>query len=295
MKRYLVDKNALSCPWIESPFFYDLLEYHKDQYSETDRELLIQFHTNGYIVLDEVLTDNECDSIIDDMDTTINNQTFAKQDSRYEYSDSPRVFEAWKNSQPVLDLARSPKILSILEMMYGKKAMPFQTINFKKSTNQPYHSDAIHFQTVPYNWMVGTWTALEDVSVDTTGTLKYIPGSHKWPFYSFPDLNLQVPGDRGEQFEPYAEYENFLIQLIKSSGGNETTFTAKKGSTLIWSANLLHGGTPPPNPDVTRWSQATHYYFEGCEHYVCPLFSDWQNGEWAHKDLSTKDILNYTI
>jgi ectoine hydroxylase-related dioxygenase (phytanoyl-CoA dioxygenase family) len=283
----------MSTPWIESPFFEELIK--NSDYTTDEKDLLYEFNRNGYIILENVITDEECDNIIKDIQTSLDKQEFKKQDERYEYSNSPRVFEAWKTSPHVLNLAKNKKILSTLELIYGRKAFPFQTINFKQSTSQPLHSDGIHFQTIPYNWMVGTWTALEDVNVTSTGTLKYVPGSHKWPFYQFPDLNVPVPENRGDQFEAYAEYENFLVQLIQSKGALQKVFNAKKGSTLIWAANLLHGGTPTAVEGRTRWSQATHYYFEGCEEYYCPLFSNWYKGDWAIKNMESKDILNHKI
>jgi hypothetical protein len=56
-------------------------------------------------------------------------------------------------------------------------------------------------------------------------------------------------------------------------GLKEARFTARRGQALIWAANLLHGGAPQLNPDLTRWSQVTHYYFENCAYYT-PLFSE---------------------
>src|SRR5262249_3213297 len=38
----------------------------------------------------------------------------------------------------------------------------------------------------------------------------------------------------------------------------------KKGHALIWAANLLHGGSPVADPDRTRHSQVTHYFFANC-------------------------------
>ena len=53
----------------------------------------------------------------------------------------------------------------------------------------------------------------------------------------------------------------------------------KKGQALIWSANLLHGGSPAKDPNRTRKSQVTHFFFEGTRYYT-PLMS---------KDLSTEE------
>jgi len=50
-------------------------------------------------------------------------------------------------------------------------------------------------------------------------------------------------------------------------------FFAKAGQAIIWSANLLHGGDHQRDLVPTRWSQVTHYVFEGCV-YRTPLLSD---------------------
>ena len=56
--------------------------------------------------------------------------------------------------------------------------------------------------------------------------------------------------------------------------------TLRKGEALIWSSNLLHGGSPQRDPSLTRWSQVTHYFFEGCRYWK-PLDSrDGQRSYW---------------
>lgn len=289
MKDYFKDKNALDIPWIESPFFYDIL--NNSNYSNEERELLIKYHTDGYIVIDLELTDDfinkTMDGIFEELDK------LKTQDNRYHYSDSPRVFEAWKAIPNVLSLARHPKILSTLELLYDRKPIPFQTINFLKGSNQPLHQDSIHFYTQPERWMVGTWTALQDMN-DDCGPLNIVPGSHKWNHYHFQNLNLPVI-DFGNQFDNYEEYENFLKHLIKSMGGKLKKWLGKKGQTLIWASNLLHGGAEITNIHSTRYAQATHFYFEGCNQYYSPMFSDVANGIYSSKDLTKKDILNHKI
>lgn len=293
MKNYFSDKNGMSIPWIESPFFKYIIDNDRDQYTDEEYDLLWNFHEKGYVILDNVLTKKQCKWLIADIQELIDEENYTKQNPKYEYSDSPRIFEAWKTSANVLALCKNKKILDTLKLLYGRPPIPFQTINFKIGANQPLHSDAIHFHTIPHRWMVGTWTALEDMS-SKNGTLTYVPGSHKWPMYEFPDLNLEVP-KHGEQFEQYAEYENFLRQLVTVNEADSEILKCKAGSTIIWATNLLHGSIPIKNKKSTRWSQATHYYFEGCEHYYCPLFSNWHEGDWSEKDLTQKDILGHNI
>ena len=71
----------------------------------------------------------------------------------------------------------------------------------------------------------------------------------------------------------YREYEQYVRDLLSVSGMNEKIVNMKKGTALIMSANLLHGGGAIGDHDTTRYSQVTHYNFEGCDNYFNPFFS----------------------
>jgi hypothetical protein len=289
MKNYFTNKNALDIPWIESPFFPQLLE--NSNYTNEEKSILTEYHEKGYIVIDLELTEEYINNLLKQVFEELEN--LPTQDSRYHYSEAPRIFEGWKTNPYILGIAQHPKILNTLELLYNRKPIPFQTINFLYGSNQPLHQDSIHFYTQPERWMVGTWTALQDMTEDC-GPLNVVPGSHKWSHYNFQNLNLPVV-EFGNQFDNYHEYENFLTQLLESMNGYKKKWIGKKGQTIIWASNLLHGGAPILNPNSTRYAQATHYYFEGCNHYYSPMFSDVANGIYAEKDLSKKDIINHKI
>ena len=136
--------------------------------------------------------------------------------------------------------------------------------------------------------MAASWVALEDMD-ETNGTLVYCPKSHKLPIFDFKSLNLMYT-KYGEQEENYTKYENFIEEVIKSNKFEKKPFIAKKGHAFIWAANLLHGGLKITDHNRTRWSQATHYYFEGCEKYYAPMFSDPFNGIYAEKNIIEKNI-----
>ncbi len=289
MKNYKIDKKALGIPFIESPFFYKIIG--NSNYSNEELEILFNYYKNGYITIDLELTDEFIDTLLKDVKNEL--ESLKTQNDKYHYSDSPRVFEAWKTIPNVLSLAKHPKIIDTLKLLYGRNPIPFQTINFLKGSNQPLHQDSIHFYTEPQKWMVGTWTALQDMTEDC-GPLTVVPGSHKWPHYNFQDLNLPVV-EYGNQFENYSEYENFLVQLLETMGAKKKPWLGKKGECIIWASNLLHGGAPILNPNSTRYAQATHFYFEGCNHYYAPMFSDVANGKYSEKNLSEKDILGHEI
>lgn len=281
----MYDKNLMNIPWVESPLFNKIL----DSLDITDelRNIALKFNNDGYVVLDLNLKDE----FIDSLKKEVLENDIKQQESFYHYSDSPRVFEAWKKSQAVRDIANHPKILETIEFLYGRRTFPFQTINFIKGSNQPIHSDAIHFHTIPYNWVAASWVALEDMD-ETNGTLVYCPTSHRLPIFDFKSLNL-THTKYGEQAENYKKYEQFIEDVIESNKFEKKPFIAKKGQALIWSANLLHGGLKVTDPSRTRWSQATHYYFEGCEHYYTPMFSDPFSNIYSEKDIKDKNIRDY--
>jgi len=141
MKNYFTNSTALDIPWIESPFFNQLLE--ASNYTEEEKTFLRDYNEKGYTTIDLELTDEYIDNLLQGVFDEL--EKLPTQDSRYHYSESPRIFEGWKINPYILELARHPKILSTLELLYGQKAIPFQTINFLYGSNQPLHQDSIHF------------------------------------------------------------------------------------------------------------------------------------------------------
>lgn len=286
--KFFTDANALSEPWIESPFFEKILncKLKNKEISAKEAELCIKFNNDGYIILDLDVTNHFLNAVNTDVKALSNSAK--KQEAGYHYNDSPRVFEGWKNSLSIAQLAANQKILKTLKLLYGRNPLPFQTINFIKGSEQPLHSDSIHFHTLPQKWVAAVWVALEDINEDQ-GPLMFVPGSHKWPIYNFQDLNLPIP-EYGKQFDNYKIYEEFLVSLVETKNLKIEKFIAKKGQALIWATNLLHGGTKQNNYNLTRLSQATHYVFNGVKAY-CPMFSNLNEGIISLKDLTKKDIL----
>jgi hypothetical protein len=204
----------------------------------------------------------------------------------FTYSDSRRIFEHWRKSDAIANLTVNPAVLDTLSFLYDKEPFPFSTINFIKGSNQPLHSDIIHFHTVPALWMVGVWVALEDVD-EINGSLSIVPGSHKWPLYEYHNLNLPHPDEieNGEAVN-YAKYEQFLIDLVKAKKAEKYTVKLKKGQALIWAANMLHGGCNVEGVTdftKTRLTQANHYFFKGCSKHYHPMFSRPLEGQYAIK------------
>lgn len=204
------------------------------------------------------------------------------QPEGYHYSDGPRIFEAWKGSQAVRDLAYATPIVSLLHDLYGARPRPFQTINFRKGTNQPLHQDGIHFQTKPLGRMAGAWVALEDMD-ERNGPLCYVPGSHRLGFLGWQDLGFSRSAP-GEQFEQYRRYEEEIARRGAALGG-PVPLVCRKGDAFVWGLDLLHGGWPIEDETRTRHSCVVHYHLDDADFGYAPMFSDPGAGEFHRKSM----------
>ncbi|MFA5969795.1 MAG: phytanoyl-CoA dioxygenase family protein [Sphingomonas sp.] len=262
----LAQKLLPGVPIIESPLF--ALSIDSMGLSAAERDIAVQLNERGYAVLD--FPDDEIHARIDRIKASLGPRfgvDFADPAS-LKNAGATRVQDAWKFDADVKAIACNQHILALLGKLYGRRAFPFQTLNFPVGTQQHMHSDSIHFSSVPERFMCGVWLAMEDIGPDA-GPLIYYPGSHKMPILTNEMLGRLSDVSGGVQ-EPY---EEAWRNLVVAHGFQPEIFCAKKGQVLIWAANLLHGGSPQHDLRLTRWSQVTHYYFEDSIYYT-PAASD---------------------
>lgn len=192
-----------------------------------------------------------------------------------------RIQDAWQDDEDVRAIAANQSVLDLLSKLYGRKAFPFQTLNFPVGTQQDAHSDSVHFSSLPERFMCGVWLAMEDIGPDA-GPLFYHPGSHRWPIVTNSLIGRRGYGSElGSAQDPYGPA---WAALVEAHDAPTETFLARKGQALIWCANLLHGGSYQNDPTLTRWSQVTHYYFDDCIYYT-PAFSDEALGQLQMRKL----------
>jgi hypothetical protein len=234
---------------------------------------------DGYLVLeDSSLFPPALDQIVSDVDDLYGGP-HRKEDGVIYYPN--RVQDAWRIRDSVRALATAPKVLALLAELYGRAPLPFQTLNFRKGTQQAPHSDALHFSTIPAGFMAGVWVALEDMDMDN-GPVVYYPRSQVLPEATTTELGVPADG----AYESYRHFEQRFVEQIEREGLEPQYATISKGQVLVWSANILHGGSPQKDKDRTRHSQVTHYFFEGCKYWT-PLLSDEKNTAWRDPEWIT--------
>jgi hypothetical protein len=224
-----------------------------------------RFERDGFLVLDGTGCPPEViDGVVDDLEGLYEGD--GRRHGGVLYS-ARRIQDAWRISANVRALALSARILELLTALYGRKPIPFQTLNFRVGTEQAVHSDTIHFNSDPPGFMCGVWVALEDIDMEN-GPLVYYPGSHALPELTMKDVGAEAKTDE------YGRYEQFVADRVGRRGLDPAYGTIGKGQTLIWAANLLHGGLPQRDSARTRLSQVTHFFFEGCRYYTPMLSGD---------------------
>jgi Phytanoyl-CoA dioxygenase (PhyH) len=269
-----------------------------------------QFDRDGFLTFDPEISDEVLDRVLKDVgeryDFEGTGETIDDYGVKYMSGPNPRITYAWKISDAVKQVALAPKVIAILEELYGHRPIPFQTLNFMNGTEQHVHVDGMYFNSEPLGWMCGVWVALEDIDMDN-GPLVYYPGTHKLPLPTWEDLGALEPS----QFESYDEfiqerarrYDRHIEKQISEYEGEPQYGTIRRGEALVWAAHLMHGGSPQRDRNRTRHSQVTHYYFEGDFRHTWPLRRErdriyWDYPGWVGWDTPPKltpEVVRETI
>lgn len=258
-------------PLIASPLFR---RFDEEGRFGDHAELARALHRHGFVVLDlgRERVAALAQRIRHDLECHFNLEAWREA----HHQGGLRLQDAWRQSLAVRELALLPEVLTVLATCWGREPFAFQTLNFPVGTQQHFHSDAVHFHSEPAGFMCGVWVALEDVHGDA-GPLEYYPGSQRLPYVQARDVGYrQQPGVTADQTMFHAYWQ----AAVACQSLERAEFTPRLGQALIWTANLLHGGAPVRDHRRTRWSQVTHYFFEGCRYYT-PLLSDWPDGAVA--------------
>ncbi len=279
-------------PLIESPFF-DLVA----EDSNFDGELVRignDLRRDGFAVLD--FPDDQIEQRSERIKTALHDSYDWGQwkSAGFLQGQGLRVQDAWSTNNDVRAIALNAGVLEILGKLYGRRPIPFQTLNFPVGTQQHYHSDSVHFSTIPERYMCGVWVALENIDEDN-GPLVYFPGSHQWPIYTNEHIGKLL--QKGDHSSSQHAFEDLWGKLVRAHNLTPKRFLAKKGQALIWLANLLHGGDKQKSAGRTRWSQVTHYFFEDCAYYA-PMASMPLIGPYALRqivDISTGERVENKI
>lgn len=235
------------------------------------KDLIFQIHRNGYGVIKNGFSIEECTIINQEIDKII------KTNSADFRMSGKKVMYAYSQSKPIREIINSKiELQEIMDTMFGEYASLFQSINFIEGSEQAPHSDGIHMSTFPKGFLAAAWIALEPVNEDN-GQLVYYPGSHKLPIVNCNDFDsgstqLMIGKKANKQFEKK------IGDVIKENDLKPEYFNAYTGDVLIWHGNLIHGGTPIKKLGSTRKSMVLHYMWKEaiCYHELTQRPAIWK-------------------
>ena len=220
-------------------------------FSADIQQQLLSWSDNGFIILKNFINNSTIDLINKEIEKLVDQKKLA-------FTHDNKLMFANVISPLIKNITLEKRLTDILEFILDKEVVPFQTINFLRGSNQRAHSDSIHMTTYPLGYLIAVWIALEDTTMEN-GPLFYYPGTNRLPYLLNENFN------EGETLislgkKDYKDYEDVLEDLIKQKNLQPQIFLAKKGDVFIWHANLIHGGLPVKNIDLTRKSMVIHYY-----------------------------------
>lgn len=242
------------------------------------------FFEQGYVIFN--INDEELiDLVNSDVERIIRDGSYKTNSAIYSYNNYPRIVESYKFSENCKKLALHNSIYTRLKFFYSLEPKAFSTINFLHSTQQPLHSDFVHFGTIPPRMLVGAWVALEDINPDS-GPLQIVPKSHKLELFDYDSMNLPKPKNLNSVKLNYQFYEQYILKVIQNSTLKAVTPSLKKGDCLLWEANMLHGSPVCNNSSITRKSQVTHWTFENVKKHYNPVFSSLKRKIYIERKIS---------
>jgi ectoine hydroxylase-related dioxygenase (phytanoyl-CoA dioxygenase family) len=250
-----------------------------------------RFQRDGYLVIDPEISPQVIDGVLSDLSSRYvsEGETRFEAGVVYQPGPPPRIKDAWRISDNVLEIALAPKVLGVLQELFSCTMLPFQTLNFPVGTQQAAHSDAMHFRPSEPTLMCGVWVALENIDM-SNGPLIYYPGSQSLPFLNYRDVHFRANKDDYRTYmefihERNRHYEEHVRGLLQQHEFEPAYGTLRKGQALIWSSNLLHGGAPQEDNARTRHSQVTHYLHESSFAYHTPMRTEGDQEFWTEPEV----------
>lgn len=256
-----------------------------------DGRITKKWQEDGYVVLPKFYSDAEIDAaeasltaawrdpasrvVVDDLS---NDQRLRIRDVSPEARDSHRfkVNDLYLESEAVRRLALNRRLTPTLRALLASTPVLCNSLSYEHGSGQNNHVDSLYMTPRTHGHLLAIWVALEDCDLDA-GPLRYYPGSHKIDQYVFSTGSNHAVGAEMPQWEAY------MADQVRDRGLKPELFPARRGDVFIWSAYLLHGGSPILSPGKTRKSIVFHYFSESDSRALGLQLVPEAGGYWIHR------------
>ena len=211
-------------------------------------DLLAFYRKNGYCLIENVLTEPDCEKYRRYAETIAE-----KQAHKYSPVINP------DRSYPLFrDLLCLKAIVRILEKLQGGRIMALQSLFYFKppgSLGRDLHQDNFYARTDP-DGLVGTWIAIDDSDRENGGLVAY-PGSHR-------EGLLDVVVDEERKKTNAGDFQNDRGVYCQAPPQYSKVYvSAPAGSVVLMHGHLIHGSENNLSKTRFRRAFAGHYAKEG--------------------------------
>jgi len=229
--------------------------------SDEARQVAMDLITKGFAVLRGLQDPALCQQVIDDYYRYSEENSDYVDACRDDMGRERRMVNFHRYSDASMQLATNPRLMQILDFLFGAETCVYTSLTFKYGTQQPTHRDTPHFATWPDGYFFGVWNALEDIAPEA-GPLFYYEGAHRYSVdvagiwrevqATRPDLPEQ------QQLELALDVYNGKVIDCSPNEGTYRVVDMKRGDVAIWHPQTPHGGSPASDPKHSRWSTVFH-------------------------------------
>ena len=235
---------------------------------DDDARRLGEWIEEGFVILEGAVSEDEVEAVRAEMSATLAGEEPARKaewwsDGEKQFGDATaavmerpgaKLLDLHYTGPRTQELIFAPPITHFLKLIFERPPLAFQSLAFLRGTQQPPHQDSAFVRVESALEFAAVWVALEDVEPGS-GELEYFPGSHALPEALFDGRYKWVP----EGTTVVEGYSERLVERAQAAGLTRSRFLARKGDALVWSADLIHGGSAELRPGSSRRSIVTHY------------------------------------
>ena len=190
---------------------------------------------NGYLVLESVLSAEECQSFVGHMEDLHAGhkhlEGFFQQD-KY----GSRTFNQHLYDPRVLDLMIDSRLHGPLTDCFGGEPEGIQTMHFYEGSEHPFHQDQYYLPDC-----MSAWIAMVRVDKDN-GPLIVQPGSHNGRLITKKDVPMTLLPRETYELQQHNRYFPAVKQVFEENGTDAVQVMVNAGDVILFDGKLIHGG-----------------------------------------------------
>ncbi len=221
-------------------------------------ELKAHFDAHGYCVVDDLWTDLQIQEIEDFFEEYKNAAHACDGGASVLNIDKTRTqvraMHPHRESRRALEWMIHPPVAAVLALLLDRPPLGVQTMYYFKppgAKGQGMHQDNFYLLAKPAT-CIAAWTAIDDAGIDN-GCLYVVPGSHRG--------DLLCPEEGKARWNDYGD--SHITRFPRET--RPVPVPVRRGQTMFFGGNLIHGSGPNRTPDRSRRTFIGHYVDEATE------------------------------